>query len=74
MIKNRIEKLIKKVQTDYGVDIFGFGAKLRENKPKVWNTVEANWADTFKTLKVNVEAKVHIKNSAMLSKPLEVGE
>ncbi len=74
MLKNRIEKIIKKVQTDYGVDIFGFGAKLRENKPRVWNAIEDNWADTFKTLKVNVETKVHIKNSAMLSKSLEIGE
>lgn len=74
MLKNSIEKTIKKVQMEFGVDIFGFGVKLREKKPKVWNTVADNWADTFKALKVNVETKVHVKNSAMLSKTLEVGD
>ncbi|MCX8131315.1 MAG: Ger(x)C family spore germination protein [Clostridia bacterium] len=73
-LKYRLENIIRKVQEEYGVDIFGFGAKLREEKPKAWNTVSDNWGDVFKTLKVNVEAKVHIKNSAMLSKPLEIGD
>lgn len=74
-LKKRIGTLIKKIQSEYDTDIFGFGSKLRENNVKVWNSVENNWEEhTFKNLKVDVEAKVHIKNSAMLSKSFEEGE
>ena len=73
-LKERIESLIEKIQSEYDVDIFGFGAKLREDKIKVWNRVSSDWDETFKNLEVNVITKVHIQNSAMLSKPLEEGE
>lgn len=73
-LKERIEFLIEKMQSEYDLDIFGFGAKLREDKTRIWNRVSSNWEETFKNLKVNVIANVHIRNSGMLSKPLEVGE
>ncbi|MCX7711196.1 MAG: Ger(x)C family spore germination protein [Clostridia bacterium] len=73
-LKSQMENLIKKVQLEYGVDIFGFGTKLREEKPKAWESVSSEWANVFKDIKVDVNVKVHVKNSAMLSKPLEVGD
>jgi spore germination protein KC len=74
MLKAQIESIINKMQSEYDADIFGFGAKLREDKIKVWYRVNNNWEETFKDLKVNVIAKVHIRNSSMLSKPLKVRE
>ncbi|HVJ48252.1 Ger(x)C family spore germination protein [Desulfitobacterium sp.] len=73
-LKERIESLIKKMQSEYDADIFGFGAKLREDKAQVWNSVGNNWEDVFKDLKVNVNTRVHIKNSAVLSKTVEEGD
>lgn len=73
-LKKRVEALIKKMQLDYDTDIFGFGAKLREDKIQTWNSVGNNWDEVFKDLKVNVKTKVHIKNSAILSKNLEAGD
>jgi len=73
-LKARIESLIKKMQSEYDVDIFGFGEKLREDKIEVWKRVNSNWEETFKKLDVNVITKVHIQNSGMLSKPLEGSE
>ncbi|MBW7571915.1 Ger(x)C family spore germination protein [Caproiciproducens faecalis] len=66
-LKKQIQELIRKVQSEYGADIFGFGEKLREDKASQWKRVSNNWEDVFKDLKVNVETKVHIKNSAVLS-------
>jgi spore germination protein KC len=63
-----------KMQSEYDSDIFGFGAKLREDKVQEWNSVGDNWEDVFKNLQVNVETRVHIKNSAVLSKPFEIGD
>lgn len=73
-LKERIESLIKKMQSEYDVDIFGFGAKLREDKTKEWNRVSSDWEEKFKNIEVNVLTKVHIRNSAILSNPLEEGE
>ncbi|MDV3429671.1 MAG: Ger(x)C family spore germination protein [Bacillota bacterium] len=73
-LRARIESLIKKMQLEYDADIFGFGEKLRENKVKAWNSVSNNWDETFKYLKVNVKTRMHIKNSALLSKTLKEGD
>jgi spore germination protein KC len=73
-LKKRIESLINKIQSEYDADILGFGAKLREDKAQVWNSVGNNWEEVFKNLRVNVRAKVHIKNSGVLSKSFEKGD
>lgn len=73
-LKRQIEFLIQKVQSEYDADIFGFGEKLREDKIQVWNNVGDDWEKVFKNLKVNVKTKVHIKNSAVLSKTLKEGD
>lgn len=70
----RIMRLINNMQYSYGTDIFGFGEKLRENKPKAWEKYEGKWESKFPEAKINVSMKIHIRNSAMMSKPLEAGE
>lgn len=72
ILKERVEKTIKKIQQEYGTDIFGFGKNIYENHYKEWQKIKDNWDEHFKNLEVNVKAKIIIKNSAMLSKPLEV--
>lgn len=72
--KERIESFIKKIQTEFDADIFGFGTKLQEDEVKLWKSVSNNWEEIFKDLKVNVKTRVHIKNSAILSKSLESGD
>ncbi len=74
VVNNRAAKLVKEVQTKYGTDIFGFGAKLREDKPGFWKVVGYNWDEEFKDLKVNINTKVNIKNSAQLANYLEIGD
>jgi spore germination protein KC len=73
-LKGRIESLIERMQSEYDSDIFGFASKLREDKAQVWNSVGDNWGEVFQHLKVNVNTRVHIKNSAALSKSLLEGD
>lgn len=72
ILKERVEKTIKKIQQEYGTDVFGFGKRIYENHYKEWQKIKDNWDENFKNLQVNVKTKIIIKNSAMLSKPLEV--
>ncbi|SDM53339.1 Ger(x)C family spore germination protein [Acetanaerobacterium elongatum] len=74
VLKQRVEALIEKIKMQYGADIFGFGGKLREDRVKVWNSVSSNWNDVFKSLKINVTATVHIKNSAGYTRNLQESE
>lgn len=73
-LKEQIEELIEKMQSEYGVDIFGFGAKLREDKAEIWKGVSSNWEEIFSDLEVNVTTNIHIRNSALLSEPLKAGD
>lgn len=66
-MKERMEALIKKVQTEYGADIFEFGDKVREEKNEVWKSVENNWEEVFKELQVTIEIELQIISSGLLS-------
>lgn len=69
-----IEKLVKKVQEEYGADIFGFGRSIFHNKKKIWKRVKENWGEEFKNVNVKVKVELDIKNSALSRKPIKVGD
>lgn len=73
-MNKKIKLFIQKVQSEYGNDVLGFGAKIREGIPKEWKKLEPEWKEKFKTLKVTVNTKFHIKNSGKLYKTLPVGD
>ncbi len=72
-LKKEIESVINKLQTEYDADIFKFGTKLRENKIKVWQSVNTNWEQIFSDMQIKVSTKVHIKNSGTLAREFEKG-
>jgi spore germination protein KC len=71
--KKRIEVLINKIKSNYDADILLFALKLQENKPKTWKSVAGNWDEVFANMKVDVNTRVHIRNSAILSNSIEEG-
>lgn len=70
----QIEAFIKKVQSDYDADIFGFASKLWENKPQTYNMVINNWDELFKNIQVYVHSRIIIENSALKEDGEETGE
>lgn len=74
MLNNRIENFIKETQFNYGVDIFGFGAKIKDEKPQKWKQIEHNWGEMYKEVNVNVKSKVKIKGSGTLAEPIKLGD
>lgn len=74
-LKTRVENIIKHVQNKYDVDILGFGAILREEKPEMWNQIGRRWeTENFKDVTADVNTNLHIKGSGMLSKPIQEGD
>ena len=73
-LETHTENLIKKVQDDFGSDIFGFGAIVKKEMPSLWKGINGDWDKMFKDLEVKVSAEIKIRNSAMISKPIKVGD
>lgn len=73
-MRKNIENVVKEVQTKYNSDIFGFGAKVKEDMPGTWKEIGTMWDDKFKNVKVSVYPEITIKNSSTFSQPLRIGD
>ncbi len=73
-LNENIGNVIKKVQKEYGVDVFGFGRTVHREMPSVWKKVQNDWNNIFVDLDVQVSASAEIINSGLLSKPIKVEE
>lgn len=65
-LKKDIEKLIKKVQTEYEADIFGFGNVIHTTNLKLWERIKNRWDTMYKDVPVDVKVEVRIANTAAL--------
>lgn len=63
-LAQRIVQNVQTVQSRYGADIFGFGNFIYKTDNALWKKLRNDWDSIFKTLEVQVEAKVNIVNSA----------
>lgn len=73
-LEDGIKKVIKKVQEEYGADIFGFAALLNNAMPEIWNQVKDKWDEEFKKIQVKVKSEIVLRNSGQSIRSLEVGE
>lgn len=64
-LQYKIEGVVKSVQQNLGVDIFGFGNSIYRNQPDEWEKIGPRWDTVFKTLKTNVTADVQIVDTAL---------
>jgi spore germination protein KC len=67
-IKKKLTTTIKKVQKEFGVDIFGFGEHLRRQHYKEFKKHVDDWNEEFKKAEVTVEATVYLRRDGMRTK------
>lgn len=67
-VANDIQETIKKVQTEFGVDIFGFGDAFNRQHHKEYKKVEDNWDDVFAQADVEVDINLHLRRSGIKGK------
>ena len=70
-VEKQCERTIKKVQKEYGSDIFGFGREIKAKMPEIWKEIGSEWDDRFRDLKINVESTIEIRNTALIREPIE---
>lgn len=68
-LKEELNTFIKKVQKDFGSDIFGFGERFKNKYPDVFKKIENNWNSVFTSLDIDVEVKVNITGTALSKQP-----
>ncbi len=59
-----ITTLVKKVQSEYGSDIFGFASSIHRTDPDLWKKLKPDWDKEFKNLKITASSKVSILDTA----------
>lgn len=62
-LKKDLSKVVKKVQSKYKADIFGFGNLIYKNNPKTWKKLEKEWNSKYFP-NLNVKIKTNLKISA----------
>jgi len=63
IVKERIEKVISKIQNNYETDIMGYGRLLYRSNPRKWEKIKNIFDEEFKNIDIIVESKVKILNS-----------
>lgn len=65
-IEQEITALVRKMQSEYGLDIFGFGGMIYEKEPELWQSIKPGWDELFKTIDIQVQCDVKISNTAII--------
>ncbi|MGE5415786.1 MAG: Ger(x)C family spore germination protein [Acidobacteriota bacterium] len=73
-LKSNVEKVIRKVKSEYDLDILGFGNTIKREMPSLWKSMDANWNEMFRDLDVNVHVTIDIRGSGLSQMPIKVGE
>ena len=68
-VEVNIESAVKKVQQEYGTDIFGFGIAFHHKYPKQWEKIKENWDEIFKDAEFQIEVKTSIIRTGLINKP-----
>ncbi|MEC0236886.1 Ger(x)C family spore germination protein [Paenibacillus kribbensis] len=59
-VTRRIKSLMHKLQSEYKVDVAGFGERLYIEKPQVWKKVKDDWDYKFSQIPVTFDIKLSI--------------
>ncbi|WP_138495609.1 Ger(x)C family spore germination protein [Paenibacillus pinistramenti] len=65
ILQSRAEQSIKKIQTGYGLDIFGLGDSIRMFHPYKWRRLEPNWENTFKKAEIKVRVDLNVRGTGL---------
>lgn len=73
-LEKRAIKTVKKVQTQFGSDIFGFGTKVYRKYPNDFLEVEEEWDSIFSAMPIAINVEIVIEGSALTKQPLYKGD
>ncbi|MCF6461330.1 Ger(x)C family spore germination C-terminal domain-containing protein, partial [Clostridium sp. Cult3] len=69
-IKNKLEDTLRKVQSEYETDIFGFGSVFHRKHPEEWHQIEDNWNEIFSKANIKVDVKTNVIRTGLINVPI----
>ena len=67
-IRAEVEAAFLKAR-ELGTDIYGFGNLIHEKEPGRWESLEENWHETFRSVRLEVEVVAQVSNTGRLTQP-----
>lgn len=64
----RVEETIKKLQLQFGQDVFGIGEEFHREHPYRWKELRNRWDQLFPTIEVSVDVKLNIQSTGDIRK------
>lgn len=68
-IEQRIRAMLRLAQEELNADVFGFGALIRRNHPKVWKQLRRDWHAYFRQLPVRISVEVEVRRTGLTNNP-----
>ncbi|WP_338827928.1 Ger(x)C family spore germination protein [Neomoorella thermoacetica] len=66
-IKQRVQQVVGRLQREYQADVLGFGHKIEQSNPRLWENIKNNWRQIFMQMPVSVDVKIKIRHTGMVS-------
>lgn len=70
-VEDRIEKAIKKAQSELKSDIFGFGSAIHRSDPKAWKLLKDEWDARFPDLSVTSKVDFKIRHLGTITESFQ---
>jgi spore germination protein KC len=70
-IKSSLARTVEKLQKDYKSDVFKFNTTIETKEQKNWKKLKPNWEEEFSSAVVTINVDLHIRGSAVASKPIK---
>lgn len=61
ILSKELEGVFKKIQKDFGADVFKVGEYLRKFQPDTWEKIKDNWEEIYPKADVKVEFEMNIR-------------
>lgn len=72
VINREVHAALKKCQTEFKSDVFGFGAAVERHFPQSWKSLQPGWPEEFSRIPVLVVSKVKINGTGILMDPVMI--
>lgn len=70
LLKKQITNTIKKAQSEFESDIFGFGIYMHIQHPEEWKKLKENWDEEFSQADIEVEVDSSIRRTGQIKLPV----
>lgn len=68
-VEERMYAMLRLAQEELNADVFGFGALIRRNHPRLWRALRQGWHAHFRRLPVRIAVDVDVRRTGLTNNP-----